>query len=201
MQKPVNEIDKVIEAIKTEENIMSHKFSTNTIYYLEDNESIVLLESGVVSFLREQDNKLLFELQGPFPVGLTKMVNLTSGFYLKCETEVQMSFMESERVADIIEEKKLWKSVLSVVCYMIHLNESYMNVGVNAYDIIRNSIYQIWDLPEIERLSTSIFDYIMKRHSISRSSISKIVRSLNDGGYIKTNRGTLLEVKTLPKKY
>ncbi|HID4702653.1 TPA: helix-turn-helix domain-containing protein, partial [Enterobacter cloacae] len=71
----------------------------------------------------------------------------------------------------------------------------------NAYDIIKNNLEAIWELPENERSQISVFKFILSRSSISRSSLNKVLKDLNDGGYINIHRGKLLNIKNLPLKY
>ncbi|WP_420888545.1 helix-turn-helix domain-containing protein [Cronobacter universalis] len=42
---------------------------------------------------------------------------------------------------------------------------------------------------------------MLSRSSISRSSLNKILKELCNGGYIKINRGRLIDMKNLPSKF
>jgi hypothetical protein len=71
----------------------------------------------------------------------------------------------------------------------------------NVYNIIKNNLEVLWELPQNEREKISVFKFIMSRSNISRSSLNNILRELSDGQYIKINRGRLLDMKNLPERY
>ncbi|WP_409513916.1 helix-turn-helix domain-containing protein [Serratia proteamaculans] len=71
----------------------------------------------------------------------------------------------------------------------------------DVYGIISSHLEDIWALPEEERLKISIFNFIMQRAPVSRSSIHKIIKELNKGGFIKTERGKLLNLTNIPRGF
>lgn len=201
MKKPDCEINELINHLQEKEGYSSHCFSKGTTYYLKTSTSVALLHYGAISFYRGEDNKFLFQLQAPFVIGLTKLMTLNENYYVKCDTDIELSFIDNNIAFEIIENNNLWKISLKTICYLIYINESSVFSGANAYDIIRKSLNELWQLPKSERENISVFDYTMKKYSISRSSIAKILKALNDGLYIKTKRGVLIELNKLPEKY
>ena len=203
MKRPENEIANLINIIKEKNNFLHHHFSKGTAYHLNSSNSIAILHEGMVSYYNSDANIFLFQIQAPFVLGLTKLVGLSEKYYIKCETDIKISFLSSDQAYKVIDEENIWLNVLLIVCYVIHVNTSSIisNANANAYEIIKKALNEIWLIPENERSEISIFDFTMKKYQISRSSISKILKSLNEGLYIKTRRGVLIELNKLPEKY
>ncbi|RPH29603.1 hypothetical protein EHN07_05180 [Buttiauxella warmboldiae] len=201
MNKPEVEVNALIDVLGSKKDFITHRFSKGTVYYLNSSDSIVILHEGNVSYYNENGNLFLFSVQAPFVIGLTKLAKLKENYYIKCETDVRVSFLASDLAYKIIHEENMWQNVLMIVCYIMHINETMITSGANAYEIIKKSLTEIWSLPEQERGVTSIYDFTMKKYPISRSSISKILKNLNEGLYIKSTRGVLIELNKLPDKY
>ncbi|RPH30227.1 hypothetical protein EHN07_03730 [Buttiauxella warmboldiae] len=201
MNRPEVEINALIDVLGNRKDFITHRFSKGTIYYPNSSDSIVILYEGDVSYYSENRKLFLFPVHAPFVIGLTKLAILEENYYIKCETDVRVSFLPSNLVYDVICEENMWQSVVMVICYIMHVNETVVIECTSAYEIIKKCLLEIWRLPEKERCSISIYKFIMKKHPISRSSISKILKSLNKGLYIKSTRGVLMELNHLPDKY
>ncbi|MCX8981026.1 helix-turn-helix domain-containing protein [Citrobacter portucalensis] len=166
--------------------------------------STILFENGSFSFYRKHDSRLILNLQAPFPVGITSSVAHGRNFYIKTDSPTKMLVVPFDVFKNNVEKENKWKEIVNILTYLIDLNEEYIRLSLlnnNNYDVIRTGLSQIWELPESERGGVSLYKFIQSRYSISRSSIDKIVRELRVGGYIKTNRGCLLEMKELPEKF
>ncbi|MBV8041265.1 helix-turn-helix domain-containing protein, partial [Pluralibacter sp.] len=59
----------------------------------------------------------------------------------------------------------------------------------------------LWEQHRDSLDEISIFDFILNRAAVSRSSLNKILKELSDGGYVKINRGRLVYLKKLPTGY
>lgn len=109
-----------------------------------------------------------------------------------------------EDAIDVLDKENLWKDIAIIMAYTLEIYEHRSHSFAehrNVYDIVKVHLEMIWDLPEEERNKISIFDYILKRHNISRSSVAKILKELNNGDYISTKRGKLINLNRLPVKY
>lgn len=166
--------------------------------------SSFFLEAGIISLYNKDDDKLLISINHPFCIGLTRIFHNDSRYYMKSETDVRIMAMSNKQFTAGLDKYNLWKESFEVISYVIDVYESIHIsniVNANAYIIIKKSLEEVWCLPEDIRSSTSIFKYVMDRHPISRSSVTKIISALNEGGYIETKRGIVKNIKKIPSKY
>ncbi|HID8404841.1 TPA: helix-turn-helix domain-containing protein [Serratia marcescens] len=79
---------------------------------------------------------------------------------------------------------------------------SYSSIhGKNAYAMIKQCIIEIYNLPEKIREEINVASYIIKRTSLSRSGVMKIISDLCCGKYIEINKGKLKAISYLPRAY
>ena len=175
--------------------INSETIYSNTVFFSTDSD---------VRVFTKYDNKLLFKLPSRIPIGLLQLASSSDNYIYQCDADTTLVMLNIAELSEAIEENNLWNNVLRIIGYIVDLKEMHdckVYQGISSYDAIKFCLQQIWDLPQEERSERSIFEYVSKRYKISRSSIAKILKSLNDGGYIKTRRGILLELNKLPSKY
>ena len=72
---------------------------------------------------------------------------------------------------------------------------------MSAYDIIRFQLVELMQEPEAIRQSITAAAYIKSRTYLSRSGIMRILAELRTGKYITMERGVLIEIHHLPRKY
>lgn len=104
----------------------------------------------------------------------------------------------------MFNQHNLWKEVTIVLAY----HTSYLIYRDNlilqqrTYNVIRNYLIEMMDLPEDTRRRISILTYIQDRTHLSRSSVLNILSALKKGDYITYARGGyLLSIRTLPANY
>lgn len=172
-------------------------FSSNGkkfIYYLID---------GEIDIYRQVDDILLLTMQAPKILGLSILDSENCFHYIKTTKNSKLMAFEQQNFVDIVNDNNLWKDVFTITSslmksYFIR-DEMFCSKGV--YGVIKHNLEALWNYPPAKRERTSIFKYILSRSDISRSSLSKILKDLSDGGYISINRGKLLDMKNLPAKY
>ena len=118
-------------------------------------------------------------------------------------TNVKLMAIEESYFSETIEAHNLWKNIFLIAAdyarYFFIRDEKFNSKDV--YSIIKNNLELLWQYPEDERMQISIFKFILSRSQISRSSLNKILKDLIEGGYIRINRGRLLSMKELPRRY
>lgn len=204
--RPSKDIDIIVDVILQHKSTTTLKFQSGIIFDigLTTNPSILLIESGRVTMQRKRDDKILLSFEPPFPFGILNTSSISQNYYLSCKSDSVVKILPRDCFFDDVEKKKLWPHVFSLVSYLIDVADEQQNKTLyvdNTYDVIKRCIQDVWNLPENERNNTSLYEYILGRHNISKSSITKVLKSLNDGGYIVTKRAIIKEVRILPKKY
>ncbi|MGL5522451.1 MAG: helix-turn-helix domain-containing protein [Aeromonas veronii] len=125
-------------------------------------------------------------------------------YFVKCDSECLFHLISQKDFLQIIDQKNLWKDVSRILSTQVSclLYRDAVLSGSNVYEVVRHAIQYLWALNEEYRRKISIYDFISKRFkSASRSSVHKIVKGLNDGGYVKTERGVIIDVKRLPNNF
>ncbi len=159
--------------------------------------------SGGVDMRRLSDNTIVAHIDAPAVAGLSLSKDAKILHYLKTTSPTQLKVISHETGMHIINKNNLWKEAFLLSNSMINI--SYIRdehcISRNVYEIVRQHIELIWELDIEIRSSISVFDFILSRTNISRSSICKILKDLSVGGYIEINRGRLAKKTHLPQHY
>lgn len=203
---PIKSILRLGNAIKRHKNKfkvgVSAKKKIN--FELFGQKSIVYLESGSINLHRKNDGVLIYKFDQPFVIGLDHLFSCSEYYNITPNEDVMLYLLTHEDAIDVLDKENLWKDIAIIMAYTLEIYEHRSHSFAehrNVYDIVKVHLEMIWDLPEEERNKISIFDYILKRHNISRSSVAKILKELNNGDYISTKRGKLINLNKLPIKY
>jgi len=73
--------------------------------------------------------------------------------------------------------------------------------GKNSYVMIKQCIKELYTLPQNVREEVNLTSYIIKRTSLSRSGVMRIVSDLCIGKYIEIRNGKLRKIRHLPHAY
>lgn len=164
---------------------------------------VYYLIEGEVDMHREVDDLLILTMRAPKILGLSLLNSDDCFHYMKTTRNSKLIAIEQTHFRELIETHNLWKEVFTITSSMVksYFRRDERFYSKNVYDVIKNNLEILWDSPPLERKKTSIFKYILSRSDMSRSSLSKVLKDLNDGGYITISRGKLLNVKSLPDRY
>lgn len=204
--RPSADIDSIAALIKNNPNAITLQFVPGTKFDMVTllTPSVILIESGSIALYRKYDDKLILDFNPPFPFGITESSSAADNYYLIANTESRVTLLDKRSYYATLKDSDILMSMLRIVNYLIDVAEERQRINVqftNSYDIIKHCLGEIWATEECKRETVSIYDYIMSRHRMSRSSITKIIKSLNDGGYIVSERGILKNLKNLPVRY
>ncbi|EOI3504694.1 helix-turn-helix domain-containing protein [Cronobacter dublinensis] len=188
----VNGCKKVLAAANQRINIDVH-----------DKKHVYILLEGKLDLYRIVDDILILSIEEPTVIGAMSVIDYRSFHYFKTSTESVLLEMSGNTFIQIIDNNSLWKEMYFLVCdyAMEFFCRDTRFSSKNSYNIIKNNLEIIWSYPVGERSEISIFKFILSRSSISRSSLNKILKELCNGGYIKINRGRLIDMKNLPSKF
>lgn len=197
--------NRIIDAIENENCYHLLIAGHNQCIHFHKNEIIYLmcLRSGQAEIRRISDNTVVAYIKSPAILGLSLDKKTKTLHYLKTTCSSELLMVSHDYGMDLINKKALWKEAfllstnMTNTCYI--RDENF--ISRNVYGIVRQHLELIWEMDPDIRETFSIFDFILNRTTISRSSLNKILKELCAGGYIKTRRGILLEKHTLPLKY
>ncbi|AUV00845.1 hypothetical protein C2U51_07430 [Enterobacteriaceae bacterium ENNIH1] len=172
-------------------------------FTIKNKKYIYFLSEGKVDIHRATDDILLFSLRAPALLGIIALNGENIYHYLKTATDSKLISIEKNSFIELINTQSLWREIYIISTEMANFffkRDERFN-SKNVYNIIKNNLEVLWELPQNEREKISVFKFIMSRSNISRSSLNNILRELSDGQYIKINRGRLLDMKNLPERY
>lgn len=189
------------EEIKTQSIYLAGGFQIDFSFNGKD--VIYLLDSGKISTMRISDGKIVASYCSQTLLGVDLLFSEYKHHRLIAETNCLLYSASKIEVAYFFESNNLWKDAFLLTTNL--LNDLYKRDEImsssNTYSLVRNHLNLLWSLPVQERDNISLFKFISQRTDVSRSSLNKIVRELEIGGYISTHRGILKSMKELPKKY
>lgn len=164
---------------------------------------VYYLTEGEVDMHREVDDILILTMKAPKILGLSLLQSDDCFHYMKTTRNSKLIAIEQTHFSALVEANDLWKEVFTITSSLMksYFRRDERFCSKSVYAIIKNNLEILWASPPVERKKTSIFKYILSRSDMSRSSLSKVLKDLNDGGYITISRGKLLNVKNLPDKY
>lgn len=175
----------------------------NEISLPSDFSAVIYLSEGSTGLYNHQNGCLISEMSAPAVIGLTYLFFKNHDMYITFKEKSSAYYINQHDFIKLCDRQQLWRNVSHIIASMERkLNSSpTLSTFKSAYDIVKFYLESIWMLPEKEREKISVYQYIQERSRLSRSSLHKIIKDLNVGGYIKTERGRLMNVHRLPVKY
>lgn len=164
---------------------------------------VYLVLDGEVDVRRKKDGIIVLSKNHPCVLGLTSLFSDQYYHYISAVTSSEIIAIEKHVVIDFLTREELWQEAAKVLCRAAHFYYIKDNntSDTSVYNIIKNHLEILWEYPEEKRLNISIFNFIMERSNISRSSLNNILKNLSVGGYITIKRGRLISLKKLPNEY
>lgn len=162
-----------------------------------------LISKGKFELHREQDDVVIVFWQTPAVLGLGNFTNMYYGTYIRTLTSCEIGILSTGEALELIEKYNLWKTLaqhLLVVTAKLYTVSQQLSAP-RTYDVIRTQLLEYICEDDDLRSNTTIESYIRSKTNLSRSGIMKILLSLKSGGYIEIERGKLIKINSLPKRY
>lgn len=170
---------------------------------------IVLLEEGILSYCRRDDNMHISSGFAPSVMGLVDCYGITYDVttrpehYLIAETECSGRTVLLSDFIRIADECDLWHDVARFLAFrlMVMCARDRELVGVDSYLKVRALLIEVWAYPQGYRKNINVLSFIQRRTGISRSRVLKILSELKKGEYVQIDNGRLVGLKKLPVAY
>lgn len=200
--KPFKHIERLID------NILPHAerriVSKGDIVHYYDNEvrQCFLLIHGSVALHRRGDGIVLNSESSPFILGVSSQFS-SEHLYVRALETSEIAHVSLDNFNKIVAEKNLWEHFSKLLIYTAsRVYEHCAQISqMSAYDIIRFQLVELMQEPDAVRKNITAAAYIKSRTYLSRSGIMRILAELRTGKYITMERGVLLEIRHLPRKY
>ena len=200
--KPFEHIVKIIDNILpfAERRIVSKGDIVH--YYQNDIRQCFLLTQGCVALHRRGDGIVLNSESSPFILGVSSQFS-SEHLYVRALETSEIAAVSLERFNHVVAQQNLWEHFSKLLIYTAsRVYEHCAQISqMSAYDIIRFQLVELMQEPDAIRKNITAAAYIKSRTYLSRSGIMRILAELRTGKYITMERGVLLDVHHLPRKY
>ncbi|RAU38994.1 helix-turn-helix domain-containing protein [Enterobacter sp. ECC-175] len=171
-------------------------------YYRDDVRQCFLLLQGSVALHRRGDGIVLNSESAPFILGVSSQFS-SEHLYVRAIETSELARVPLEAFNHIVAQQDLWEHFSKLLIYTAsRVYEHCAQISqMSAYDIIRFQLVELMQETEAIRNNITAAAYIKSRTYLSRSGIMRILAELRTGKYITMERGVLLDIHHLPRKY
>lgn len=170
-------------------------------YYKDDIRQCFLLLQGSVALHRRGDGIVLNSESAPFILGSSQFSS--EHLYVRALETSEIARVPLDCFNHIVAHLDLWEHFSKLLIYTAsRVYEHCAQISqMSAYDIIRFQLVELMQEPDAIRQKITAAAYIKSRTYLSRSGIMRILAELRTGKYITMERGILLDINHLPRKY
>ncbi|AIE03332.1 winged helix-turn-helix transcriptional regulator [Klebsiella variicola] len=171
-------------------------------YYKDDIRHCFLLLQGSVALHRRGDGIVLNSESAPFILGVSSQFS-SEHLYVRALETSEIARVPLDCFNHIVAHLDLWEHFSKLLIYTAsRVYEHCAQISqMSAYDIIRFQLVELMQEPDAIRQKITAAAYIKSRTYLSRSGIMRILAELRTGKYITMERGILLDINHLPRKY
>ena len=171
-------------------------------YYQNDIRQCFLLTQGSVALHRRGDGIVLNSESSPFILGVSSQFS-SEHLYVRVLETAEIAAVSLECFNHVVAQQNLWEHFSKLLIYTAsRVYEHCAQISqMSAYDIIRFQLVELMQEPEAIRQSITAAAYIKSRTYLSRSGVMRILAELRTGKYITMERGVLIDIHHLPRKY
>lgn len=171
-------------------------------YYKDDIRQCFLLLQGSVALHRRGDGIVLNYESAPFILGVSSQFS-SEHLYVRALETSEIARVPLDCFNHIVAQLDLWEHFSKLLIYTAsRVYEHCAQISqMSAYDIIRFQLVELMQEPDAIRQKITAAAYIKSRTYLSRSGIMRILAELRTGKYITMERGILLDINHLPRKY
>lgn len=171
-------------------------------YYKDDIRQCFLLVQGSVALHRRGDGIVLNSESAPFILGVSSQFS-SEHLYVRALETSEIARVPLDCFNHIVAQLDLWEHFSKLLIYTAsRVYEHCAQISqMSAYDIIRFQLVELMQEPNAIRQKITDAAYIKSRTYLSRSGIMRILAELRTGKYITMERGILLDINHLPRKY
>lgn len=168
-----------------------------------DDPLVYYLISGEIELCNINNNLIIANINHSAVLGLSTIFSACECCYIKAVSDIELSCMKLSDLVALVDDKLLWKDVSAILTWYlsIYYVRDELASKTSSYGIVKTYLEMLWEQHRESLDEISIFDFILNRAAVSRSSLNKILKELSDGGYVKINRGRLVYLKKLPPGY
>lgn len=162
-----------------------------------------LISKGSFEMHRQGDDLIVGFGHAPVILGLGNFTQMYIGAYIRTLTNCEIGIIPTHEALELIDRENLWRPLsehLLIIAGKLFTISQQLSAPT-TYEIIRAQILELMSENQATKDTTTVENYIRNKTNLSRSVIMKILASLKTGGYLELERGKLVKIHSLPKKY
>ncbi|GKO77362.1 TPA: helix-turn-helix domain-containing protein [Klebsiella variicola subsp. variicola] len=200
--KPLRHIETLIKHVLPAAERVVNGRGDVVHYYKDDIRQCFLLLQGSVALHRRGDGIVLNSESAPFILGVSSQFS-SEHLYVRALETSEIARVPLDCFNHIVAQLDLWEHFSKLLIYTAsRVYEHCAQISqMSAYDIIRFQLVELMQEPDAIRQKITAAAYIKSRTYLSRSGIMRILAELRTGKYITMERGILLDINHLPRKY
>lgn len=200
--KPYRHIETLISAVLPAAQRIVIARGEIVQYHDKEIRHCFLLLQGGVALHRRGDGIVLNSESAPFILGVSSQFS-SEHLYVRAHETSEIARVPLTTFNEIVARREMWEHFSKLLIYTAsRIYEHCTQISqMSAYDIIRFQLVELMQEPETIRMNITAAAYIKNRTYLSRSGIMRILAELRTGKYITMERGILLELHHLPRKY
>ncbi len=162
-----------------------------------------LIAKGSFELHRQNDDLVVGYGNAPVILGLGNITQMYIGSYIRTLTNCEIGIITTHEALELIDSENLWRPLsehLLIIAAKLFTISQQLSAPT-SYEIIRTQILELMSEDPATKESITVENYIRSKTNLSRSAVMKILASLKTGGYVELDRGKLIKINSLPKKY
>lgn len=195
---------KMLIIAKEYTDVNDQRFFDNKILNIKKG-CLYFIIDGMVEVSHKSTGKIVGLFKGPLPIGFIELHYINLPLEYKIVGHASVLILKDEKLNQFLEVREVTLGMLELLKYYLYCLTVYSTFMQNSsvYNILRGMIYLYQKDCRFHLLhNEGLILYILKRTSISRSQVFKIISDLKKGGYIsQCKKGPLLINKPLPLNY
>ncbi|MGY6233011.1 helix-turn-helix domain-containing protein (plasmid) [Enterobacter asburiae] len=170
---------------------------------LRTHPTVFFLEEGRASLRMKSNGHIVADFIAPAILGVEMLFSTSPDTTLHVDSTARLLQVPAADLAREINRMGMWQDVFRIMAE--HAKQVRDNLAISAfgssYEVIRHHLMALNSSTQESTKPESFHRYISERSRVSRSTLHKIIKSLQVGQYIDIKRGKLIELRHLPEKY
>ncbi|MEY7875009.1 helix-turn-helix domain-containing protein [Enterobacter roggenkampii] len=199
---PLHNLENLILSLPSNRNVMVCG-KEDISMTLRTHPTVFFLQEGRASLRLKSNGRIIADFKAPAILGIEMLLSPSPDTTVHVDGAARLLQVPAADLAREIERMGMWQDVFRIMAE--HARQVRDNLTISAfgssYEVIRHHLMALNSSTQESMKPESFHRYISERSTVSRSTLHKIIKSLQVGQYIDIKRGKLIELRHLPEKY
>lgn len=170
---------------------------------LRTHPTVFFLKEGAASLRLKSNGMIIADFRAPAILGIEMLFSTSADTTIYVDGTARLIQVPASELVKEIDRMGMWQDIFRIMVeHALQLRDT-LAIGAfgSSYEVIRHHLLALNSSTQESMRSESLHSYISMRSRVSRSTLHKIIKSLQVGHYIDIKRGKLIELRHLPEKY